>query len=90
VEKLIQEHQLLKSQISSTKYQINLKLQYSTRGASACAARDQNIEEAFIKFLPSSKFAFGILNFGSACGGLFVWNLLFVFWNFKFILPLRA
>jgi hypothetical protein len=56
-----------KSQISSTKYQINLKPQYSTRGASACAARDQDIEEAFIKFLPSSKFAFGILNFGHCC-----------------------
>jgi hypothetical protein len=33
----------LKSQITSTKLQINLKFQYSTRGASACAARDQNL-----------------------------------------------
>jgi hypothetical protein len=49
VEKLIAEHQLLKFQISSTKYQINPKPQHSTRGASACAARDQNIEEVFTK-----------------------------------------
>ena len=35
----------LKSQISSAKFQINLKFQYSTRGASACAACDQNIRQ---------------------------------------------
>ena len=34
-------------------------------------------------FFLEIKFAFGILNFGS--GGLFIWNLVFVFWNFRFI-----
>jgi hypothetical protein len=38
-------YNIIKSQISSTKFQINLKSQYSTRGASACAARDQNIRQ---------------------------------------------
>jgi hypothetical protein len=33
----------IKSQISSTKLQINIKSQYSTGGASAGAARDPNI-----------------------------------------------
>jgi hypothetical protein len=36
------EYKINKFQIPSTKLQINLKFQYSTRGASACAARDLN------------------------------------------------
>jgi hypothetical protein len=45
----------LKSQIPSTKLQINFKFQYSTRGASACAARDQTFQ---------AETLFGFLNFG--------------------------
>jgi len=44
-----------KSQIPSTKLQINLKFQYSTRGASACAARDQTFQDETL---------FGFSNFG--------------------------
>jgi hypothetical protein len=59
----------LKSQIPSTppkrrragKLQINFKFQYSTRGASACAARDLNrFSFSFFKIMEG----FGILNFG--------------------------
>ena len=28
-------------------------------------------------------YVFRILNFGSACGGLFAWYLIFVIWNFR-------
>jgi hypothetical protein len=45
----------LKSQIPSTKLQINLKFQYSTRGASACAARVQDLARETL---------FGFSNFG--------------------------
>ncbi|MBW2617137.1 MAG: hypothetical protein JRD02_13315 [Deltaproteobacteria bacterium] len=46
----------------------NLKLQYPTRGASACAARDQT--------LPGQKTLFGFSNFGH--WNLFdIWDLIF-------------
>jgi hypothetical protein len=55
----------LKQQFSyKYKKQINLKFQHSTRGASACAARDQNL--------------FGILDFGY-CDLFVICYLLFVF-----------
>jgi len=61
----------LKSQIPSTKSQINLKFQYSTRGASACAARDQNLLERDIVWI----FEFWSLEI--------VCNLQFDIWDFN-------
>jgi hypothetical protein len=50
----------LKSQITSTKLQINLKFQYSKRGASACAARDQNLPERDIVWIFEFRSLFDI------------------------------
>jgi hypothetical protein len=58
----------LKSQIPSTKFQGNSKLQ---------APHQKDGGQANLKEIPK----FVILNFGSACGGLFVCYLTFVIWN---------
>ena len=67
----------LKSQIPSTKFQINFKFQTSTRCASACAARDQNLSRRDIvwvfKFLPAAQ------DFGRRVGH---WKL-FDIWDFN-------
>jgi len=43
---------MIKIQITSTKLQTNSKSQISTRGASACAARDQNHQGKTHKIMP--------------------------------------
>jgi hypothetical protein len=82
IQKPIEKHQLLKPQIPSIKWQTNLKFQYSTRGASACAARDQ--QHRIGTFSHNGHFAFGVFVWDFEFRSLgFIWYLIFVFWDFR-------
>jgi hypothetical protein len=69
MQKPIHKHKLLKSQIPSTKLQINLKLQYQMTKTDELAKRQKPF---FLKII----FAFGILNFGH-CDLFGIWYLCF-------------
>jgi hypothetical protein len=64
MQKPIHKHKLLKSQITSTKLQINSKLQYQNLKLQYPMTKTDELAKRQKQFFLKIIFAFGILNFG--------------------------